>query len=352
MGNLLEYSGIVTKTRAMEAKLLKPEQFQEIAVLHNVPEVVEYLKRNSSYAYVLNQLNPDQIHRGNIEKVLTQSLYHDYTKLYRFCGQKQRRFMQLRLKSYEISLIDYCFRIVINHYKQPFDLAYKKNFFDKYSQLSIDRLITSRTTDELIENLKGTEYYEPLKKLKDSREVTLFDYDLTLDLYYFTTLWNTRKKLLKKEDLELYQRDCGSQIDLLNMMWIYRAKKYYQMSEASTYTLLIPVTYKLHDGDIRAMVAAADERALEEAIQKTYYGKRFMKLDSQELETVYDRFLRKVYTEEKRQNPYSLAAITGYLYDKEQELDKLTTVLEGVRYGLPASETLKYIEQSKDAGNQ
>lgn len=112
------------------------------------------------------------------------------------------------------------------------------------------------------------------------------------------------------------------------------------------------MTYKLHDGDIRAMVAAADERALEEAIQKTYYGKRFMKLDSQELETVYDRFLRKVYTEEKRQNPYSLAAITGYLYDKEQELDKLTTVLEGVRYGLPASETLKYIEQSKDAGNQ
>ena len=27
MGNLLEYSGIVTKTRAMEAKLLTPAQF-------------------------------------------------------------------------------------------------------------------------------------------------------------------------------------------------------------------------------------------------------------------------------------------------------------------------------------
>ena len=30
MGNLLEYSGIVTKTRAMEAKLLTPAQFEEI----------------------------------------------------------------------------------------------------------------------------------------------------------------------------------------------------------------------------------------------------------------------------------------------------------------------------------
>lgn len=35
--------------------------------------------------------------------------------------------------------------------------------------------------------------------------------------------------------------------------------------------------------------------------------------------------------------------ITGYLYDKEQELDRLTTVLEGVRYGLPAAETMKYV---------
>ena len=33
MGNLLEYSGIVTKIRAMEAKLLSPEQFTEIANL-------------------------------------------------------------------------------------------------------------------------------------------------------------------------------------------------------------------------------------------------------------------------------------------------------------------------------
>ena len=53
MGNLLEYSGIVTKTRAMEAKLLTPAQFEEIASLHNVPEVVEYLKKETAYADIL-----------------------------------------------------------------------------------------------------------------------------------------------------------------------------------------------------------------------------------------------------------------------------------------------------------
>ena len=74
MGNLLEYSGIVTKVRAMESKLLTPEQFVEIANLGNVPEIADYLKKNTAYAGVLGTLEEDQIHRGNIEKVLTQSL--------------------------------------------------------------------------------------------------------------------------------------------------------------------------------------------------------------------------------------------------------------------------------------
>ena len=137
MGNLLEYSGIVTKIRAMKAKLLTPKQFEEIASLGSVPEIAEYLKKNTAYADVLAMLDESQIHRGNIEKVLTQSLYRDYTKIYRFCGQKQRRFMKLLVKNYEIDLINYCLRIVINRYKQPFDLNYKRAFFDRYSQISI-----------------------------------------------------------------------------------------------------------------------------------------------------------------------------------------------------------------------
>lgn len=89
MGNLLEYSGIVTKIRAMEAKLLRPEQFTEIAGLGSVPDIVDYLKKNTAYAGILSTLEDDQIHRGNVEKLLTQSLYHDYTKIYRFSGKNR-----------------------------------------------------------------------------------------------------------------------------------------------------------------------------------------------------------------------------------------------------------------------
>ena len=241
MGNLLAYSGIVTKIRGMEAKLLTETQFDEIKAMKSVPEAVTYLIQNTVYREILETLEPTLVHRGNIEKLLIVSLYQDYTRIYLFATLEQRKFLKLYLKRYEVELINYCLRIVINHYQEPFDLNHKRAFFDRYSQISIEKLIHSRTTDELIENLKGTEYYNTLKKLRDSGKATLFDYDLALNLYYFVSMWKQRKKILKPKELELFTRDYGAQINMLNIQWIYRAKKYFNLSPADIYALLIPI---------------------------------------------------------------------------------------------------------------
>lgn len=343
MGNLLKYSGIVTKLRAMEAKLLKPENFEEIANLHSVPEVVTYLKENSSYTFILKDLDESRLHRGDIEKILIEQLYYDYAKIYRFCGLEQRKFLMLYVKRYETDLINYCLRIVINHYAEPFDLNYKKDFFDKYTQISIDKLITSRTTDELIENLKGTEYYEPLKKLKDSPSVTLFDYDLALNQYYFSTMWKKRKKILKKKELELYTRDCGSKIDLLNVQWIYRAKKYYNMNPADIYSLLVPIHYKISTDLIKEIVEAPGLDELEAALNKTSYARHYDFNQQLTIEQMYTECLYHLYKMDRRQNPYSIAAINTYLFMKEEELKRLTTAIECIRYSLTPGETLAYV---------
>ena len=162
MGNLLSYSGIVTKIHAMQAKLLTDDHFREIAQLRNVAEVVTYLKKLPAYAKSFETVDENTLHRGDVEKILIQSLYNDYSKLYRFSGLEHQRFLRLYLKRYEVDLINYCLRIVYNHYEEPFDLNHKKPFFDRYSQISIDRLITSKTMEELVDNLQGTEYYAPL----------------------------------------------------------------------------------------------------------------------------------------------------------------------------------------------
>ena len=258
MRDVMAYSGIVTKIRGMQAKLLTAQDFENLAACSSVPEAVEYLKEKPAYREILGQMDEALYHRGNIEKVLEQSLYSDYSRIYRFAGQKQKQFVKGFWKQYEIALINYCLRIVFNKYDAPFDLDYKKEYFDKYSKLSIDRLVTSETIEELVDNLEGTEYYEPLRAVRDSGKATLYDYDMALLQYYFIDEWKKRQKALNKKETEFYTRDCGTKIDLLNIQWIYRAKKYYRMDPARIYAMTIPIHYHLRVEEFKSRVEAPE----------------------------------------------------------------------------------------------
>ena len=343
MGNVMSYSGIVTKVRAMQAKLLTEKDFETLANLKSVPEAIDYLKEKPAYADYVNRMDVSLYHRGNVEKVLYQSLFDDYTRIFRFAGMEQKKFLKIYWKRYEIDLINYCLRIIFNHYDKPFDLEYKKEFFDKYSQISIDKLITSRNIVELVDNLRGTEYYAPLQKLRDAEDANLFDYDLALDLYYFSSMWKKNKRLLKGKELELYTRDCGTKIDLLNIQWIYRAKKYYHMLPPNIYSLTIPIHYRISVEEFKMLVEAPTLEEFERQLGTTYYAKKLVGFEGKKLEHIYKECLKRLYLSDRRKNPYSIATVNTYLFLKEEEIYKLTTALECIRYGLSSRETLGYL---------
>ena len=343
MGNVMSYSGLTTKIRAMQAKLLTSRDYENIANLKSVPEAIEYLKGKPAYTRYVEQMDISLYHRGNMEKILYQSLFDDYTRIFRFAGMEQKKFLKVYWKRYEIDLINYCLRIVFNHYDMPFDIAYKKEFFDKYSQISIDKLAVSRNIGELVDNLKDTEYYEPLKPLIDSESTTLFDYDLALDLYYFYEMWRKSRRLLRGKEREMYMRDFGTKIDLLNVQWIYRAKKYYNMLAPDIYSLTIPIQYRLGLEEFKNLVEAPTVEEFEKRLEDTYYAGKYADISGKTLEAMYKECLGRQYISDRRRNPYSIATVNTYLFLKEEEIYKLTTALECIRYGLSSRETLGYL---------
>lgn len=343
MGNVMTYSGITVKIRAMQAKLLKDGDYEQIASMRSVPEVTEFLKEKPAYEKYLEEMDSTLYHRGNVEKILYQSLFDDYSRIFRFGGPQQKQFLKTYWKRYEVDVINYCLRIVFNHYQIPFDLDYKKEYFDRYSQISIDELVASKNVEELVDNLAGTEYYEPLKKIREMETATLFDYDMALELYYFTTLWKRQKRLLKGKELKLYARDCGTKIDLLNLQWVYRAKKYYHMLPPDIYSLTIPIHYRLSVKEYKTLVETPSLEEFLRQAENTWYARKYDFGDGRTMEQIYKDCLRHLYLADRRQNPYSVASIYTYLYLKEEEIDKLTTALECIRYGLPRSETLAYM---------
>ena len=107
--------------------------------------------------------------------------------------------------------------------------------------------------EELISTLDGTDYQKVLNDVYRSNSRELFDYELALDMFYFADMWHRVKRGMKAEDQQAILSSAGTQIDTLNLQWIYRAKKYYHMSAAQVYAMIIPIHYRLSREQIKRM---------------------------------------------------------------------------------------------------
>ena len=346
MGSLLSYSGLSTKIRAMQSKLMSEQQYKEIAQLGSVIQIVAYLKKQPGFSDLWADLDENSLHRGDVEKLLVHTIHQNFTKLYRFANPEQRRFMALYFKRYEISVLKDCLRKVFDEGKAQLDLSLFQDFFDRHSKMNLEKLTNSSTVEELVNNLQGSEYYHPLKKLGTDYQPRIFDYGMALDQYYFANIWSVKEKLFKRRDLEEITKAYGNKFDMLNLQWIFRSKKYYHMGPADIYALLIPVHYRLSKNDIASLVEASDEEEFRKILDTTYYKKRFPELAPENLEEIYTLNLKTILETEARKYPHSVIMIYSYLYHKEHEVDRLTTAVECVRYGLSTAEILDYIHKT------
>lgn len=335
MGNLLAYSGIAAKVRAMESHFLKETDFQDMASLPNVREAQEFLKRFPAYEELFSH-SDGELHRGDIEKLLSLSALRDFQKLYLFASPDQRRFLKLYFINFEILILKKCLRHIWGSKDSPLDLSAFQDFFSSHSRLDPLSLASSESVSQLTENLKGSVYYELFKNLENDEGAALFDYEMQLDLYHFRFVWQHRNKFFSSEEQKVITQCLGSKMDLLNIQWIYRSKRYYHLDASSIVPLLIPIRYRLKQEDIQSLSQAATVEELFNLLTFTYYGNLTSTdlSDHPDLEAMYRDVLGKIYSRTRRRYPYSAAVLNSYFYFKNVEVHRIITTIESIRYGV------------------
>ncbi len=345
MDSMLSYSGINTKVKAMHPKLISDEDYQKIANLDTVADFVAYLKKHPGYNEFFQKYDEREIHRGEAERILINGLYMDYTKIYRFANDSQRQDLELVFFRYEINVLKACIRLIHSSENNTYDLSVFHPFFSKHSQINVAALSSSRSMDEYIQNLKGTEYYNMLSKLHAKPSLTSFDYEMSLDVYYFTKSWRLKDTILKGANRTAFTQRMGTEIDLQNIMWIYRSKKMYDMSSAQIFTYLIPVNYKLGVSQLSRLVQAVTLDEFFNILSSTRYRFFLNYLKDGTMEQEYVRIINKIYLTNMTRYPASMTAVNYYLFRKDMEVGQLTSALECIRYKLDVKKKLDYILQ-------
>lgn len=343
MAGVIRYSGIVTKVHAMNQRLLSPGQYEELIQKNTVLEALEFLKTTPAYAEAFSDAYAKNSHRDAIERRLMDSLYTDFIRLYRFSGIKERTFLDGYFLHYEVMIVKWCLRNVMNLASPDVSLGSFDAFFHKHSKLSLTALNNCDTLEEYMAALSGSPYEKLFTPIYRSGSRRLSDYETALDLYYFSCVWKLKKKKLSDKEEQDVTATLGTNIDLLNLQWIYRCRRHFSMTAADIYPMLIPINYKLHVPEIQALIHAETAEEFAQVLSQTCYSRWFPPEDLGHLSEISGKLLGHIYRLRSRKNPYSIATVNRYLYQKEEEINHLIPILESIRYGLSAEEIRKFV---------
>jgi len=75
-----------------------------------------------------------------------------------------------------------------------------------------------------------------------------------------------------------------------------------------------------------------------EFVRQTAYFRGKQAVLEPEDELTWERVMIRTYEKICKKHPMSVAPVLRYLYEKEHEIDLLTTALEGIRYRIPPYE--------------
>ena len=335
-GGLLQYSGLVTKIRAMRGGLLSGEELCRLMEYNTVEELIVFLREHKSYAPIYRR-HDEVHHRAQVEAVIDNSLYSDYMKIYRFAGVNQRQGLEILFFRYEVNVLKNSLKNMERGGRE-YNAGHLNLFFDRHSCYDTAALIRAGNRNEWMAALAGTRYEKLLGWMREDVRLTARDYGTQLDIYYYRMAWRMKNKLSERGMRKIFTEILGTEIDWLNIMWMYRFKRFFTGKPSDIYADMIPICYRLKKGEIRKMLETESLTQFVEVLGQTAYFTEKDPVISLGDEITFRHIMEKTYRKICEENPMSLAPVLQYLYDKENEIDNLTTILEGIRYRIPSRE--------------
>lgn len=341
--SIFSYSAVNVKAKALYGKLLDKADYEELASRRSVPEIAALLKKKEGYSELLSSLNEYEVHRGDLEKLLSTSLYDDYEKFSNFLSGKTRAFLREAFLKYEIQDIKTLLRVLATE-RSTQTVAESLIFLKNYSDLDYERLLRAKDIQELIQSLKGTQYYKALSHfIEKPEERILFDLEMALDLHFFMNILKSIKVMLSGSSQRSISKSFGVELDLLNIMWIYKCKKLFKLPKEVTLNHVIPSWYHLRREQLIQMAECRDAEEFRDIVAKTSYSDVFKSDRESMWETDIQNYLYRHYKLQFRRDFSNIGTMMAYIHLKAIDIKNIITLIEGVRYNLPREEINKLL---------
>lgn len=342
MRDIIKYTDLNTKIRAMQGRMLKDEDFKELLGMKSVKDIANYLHSHTYYRQNFEDLDENNIHRGDLEVMLYRAMITDALKIAKHLKGYEQDLFRFVYRKQEMEDLKKMLRAVQSG--QSLSTLDKKTLFvSRLSHIDFDLSLKAKNARELVDSLVGTNFYGVLNPLVTvDHQIDLFAASMALDLYYYKQMALDIKRKSSGKNKEILKTAFGLDADFRNMLWIYRSKKYYDIRKEILYTYILPGGHKLKKDQIVQLVEANTAEEVLRLLKKGPYSE-LVDFDSNHWDNSFYKFYGAKQSHNIRMLPTTIAPIIGYIFIKEIEILNLTTIIEGVRYGVEPSEMAKYL---------
>ncbi|MBF7096554.1 V-type ATPase subunit [Alkalibacter mobilis] len=344
---------IYSKTSALKSKMLQMDDYKALMGKDNVRQIYDYLLEFSVYGEKLAELRGQKIHRGDVERALYMHLISSIEKILHYLGGDYRKFIIAYLKKFEIEDIKLAIESVTGRTSIT-DLENHILSTDSFSKIDIRELLAQETLQDLMEKLKGTDYYRlliPYTNQVDSK--FSFYVEMILDRFYYSQLIKAAKKLPDadlKGAVDLLERN----IDLYNLEWLYRARKFYDMSKEEIINFVLDSGKKFNYFQLKDLVYESDFQKMIGYLSSTDYG--FLFNHDWDIDLYMERRIER-YLFYKSLNLYGksvldFSKVYAFIMLMEFEVKDIISIIECKRYKLPIAEISKYLIRDTEVVEQ
>ena len=329
----VKYPNINAKLKGMYSKRITKTDLEDLVKQNSLKNAVLLLKTKSE----IFKNSDENIDRLEIESLLEKDQINNILKIEKLLERKDLETFKMFLSKYEIKCVKSMFRKLFSDDKTNDIIVQNVKNWTQNVFEDIKGIETVENFYEFFEAIKRMKYNKILKKYQKQEDINVFEVENEMDKLYFETLYDTIKKEANLKKI------IGSEIDLLNVLWIFRIKKYYNFEVQKLENILIKRYYKLNPKILNKLTCINSFEELKEVMQETVYKSVFT--DEEDLEENMDRYLYNINKKIFRNDTMSMAYIWGYINMVEYENNDIINTIEGIRYNMEKKEILRRLVQ-------
>lgn len=325
----VKYPNLNSKIKGMYAKRITKNDLEDLIKQNNLKNAILLLKSKCD----IFKNADENIDRLEIESLLEKDQINDILKIQKLLDNKDKEIFEMFLLQYEIKCVKSIFRKLFSDDKTDDIIVQNVKMWTNALFNDIRGIETVQNFYEFFGAIKRMKYNKILKKYQEQENINVFEVENEIDKLYFETLYDTVKNEVNSKKI------IGSEIDLLNVLWIFRIKKYYNFESEKINQILIKRYYKLKPNIIQKIIQTNSFEEIKEIMTKTIYKSVFTEESS--LEENIDKYLYEVNKKIFRNDITSIAYILAYVNMIEYENNDIINTIEGIRYNMDKTEILK-----------